>query len=276
MVRVIGGCVTADVNPATTELRNLKFCKDRPISQHGTFTAGLISGQQFQNQGILGVAPGASLFDLRVFDTVGISASKDAICLAVRWAIENDIQILHVGFGSKEPSKMEEHIWQQAHEAGIVVLAPSGNTADNEKSVLYPAAFESTICIGAVGRITDIPEHEKPEISQDGNWFLPSFSRRGDEVDLVAPGVSICSIVPGLPNGKVSFEYCSGTSESVCFVTGIVARLLTEQLELSTLQKASIPETVRKILKNCAQPLDIPGTGAGLAKVWKSDSKYKC
>ena len=244
----------------------------RPISPHGTFTAGLIGGIRIGDKGIVGVAPGVALLDIRVFDTAGIGASRDAICKGVRWAISRDVQILYVGFGSEKYCETEEHIWREAHDAGIVVVTPTGNTMSDNKDVLYPARYFSTICVAACGRKTDLPPYEQPILSKDGAWFLPSFSRRGPEVDVVAPGVAVCSIVPGQPGGKTLYDHCSGTSEAAAFVTGVVARILAAHPEIKNARSGEKTELVRALLHANALPLGITGTGAGLCRLSGNDT----
>ncbi len=239
----------------------------RPISPHGTFTAGLIGGKRRGDQGIVGVAPGVDLLDIRVFDPAGIGATRDVICQGVRWAISRGAQILYVGLGSETYSEMEERVWREAYDAGIVVVAPAGNTMSDHKEVLYPARYVSTICVAACGRNTDVPPHEQPRLSKDGAWFLPSFSRRGPEVDVVAPGVAVCSIVPGQPGGKTLYDHCSGTSQAAAFVAGVAARILATHPEIKNVRPKEKTELVRALLRTNALPLGITGSGAGLCRL---------
>jgi subtilisin family serine protease len=98
---------------------------------------------------------------------------------------------------------------------------------------------------------------------------MPRFSCRGPEVDLVAPGVKVCSIAPGLPGGRVLYDHCTGTSEAAAFVTGAAARLLAEHPELLEDRSRGRAETVRAALRERARPLGF-GThreGAGLVRI---------
>jgi subtilisin len=238
----------------------------RPVSPHGTFAAGLMGGRPAGGKGVVGVVPGATLYDLRVFDRAGVRAPREAIIRGIEWAVNNAIEVICVGFGAGEPDLEEETAWRRAESAGIVVVAPAGNTADERRDVLYPAGYDSTICVAAVSPTEGVPSGGNPEQPTGGRWLLSSFSCRGPEVEVVAPGAAICSIVPSGISGRVQYDYCSGTSEAACLAAGAAVRLLAAHPELRAGAGPERPRAVRALLRSHALPLGIESSGAGLVR----------
>jgi hypothetical protein len=110
----------------------------------------------------------------------------------------------------------------------VVIVAASGNTATG---VMYPAKQAPVIAVGAT----------------DHNDERAYFSNRGEELDVVAPGVGIWSTVP--ENGYDAF---SGTSMASPHVAGIAGLLLAQRPALSAGQ-------VREILRQSADDLGDDG-----------------
>jgi subtilisin len=169
---------------------------------HGTHVAGIIAGAK-NGEGILGVAPEAEIYALKVSDSRG-KGSFSGLIKGIDWAIENDMDIVTMSITGTGGTKALQKAVQVAYdEYGILLVAAVGNGGSGE--VLYPAAYEEVIGVGSV--------------TEDGE--KSSFSRTGEEVELVAPGSDIKSTaIDG--NYKVS----SGTSMATPFVTGAAALLL--------------------------------------------------
>lgn len=158
---------------------------------HGTHVAGIIGAQE-NAIGVVGIAPEAQLYALRVLrlkDGIGIGKVSDIID-AVDWAIENDLRILNLSLTSDQPSIAEEEAFERAEDAGILVIAASGNGADAGAVGLgYPAGYASVFAVGAI----------------DERDAVASFSQRGAGLDLVAPGVEILStVIPGHGPGELT------------------------------------------------------------------------
>jgi subtilisin family serine protease len=240
-----------------------------PGASHGTSCASIIGGMRRGGQGLWGVLPGLKLFDIDVFDATQIDAPSSAIVLGLQWAIENGIEVLNLGIGSPVPKKEEEEAYRQAWQTGIVMIAPSGNADRPGQAVMYPAAYPYTLAIGAIGRVEDIGLDREGIFIGSLGFFYPSFNCYGPEVDLVAPGVEICSMLPVVGDEDLAYEYGSGTSEAACYATGAAAAVLAMRPELTRDQGAQVPETVREILRATAIPLSLPPemVGAGLVNL---------
>jgi subtilisin len=240
-----------------------------PGVSHGTFCAGIIGGMRRSDQGMWGVLPGIELFDIDVFDSALGDAPSEAIVLGLQWAIENGIELLNLGIGSPAPKRAEEEAYRQAWQAGIVMIAPAGNTDSPGQAVMYPAAYPYTLAVTAIGRVEDVGLDRERLLVGSSGYFYPSFNCFGPEVDLVAPGVEICSMLPVAGGAGLNYEYGSGTSEAACYATGAAAAVLAACPNLTRDQGAVVPETVRRILRATAIPLSLPPerVGAGLLNV---------
>jgi subtilisin family serine protease len=139
---------------------------------HGTRMAGLIAATDDQ-LGVVGVAPGVSLYALKIFGKTGGALTSNVI-RALDWAIEHDLDVLSCSFGGENPSKLEEEAFDRARRADILIVAAVGNHAAGVRS---PALYPSVVAVGAIDRSMRIA------------WF----SNTGPALDFVAPGVDVLS-----------------------------------------------------------------------------------
>ncbi|HKS25267.1 MAG TPA: S8 family serine peptidase [Thermoanaerobaculia bacterium] len=139
---------------------------------HGTRMAGVIAAAD-NGFGVIGAAPGVSLYALKIFPKNGGALTSNVI-RAVEWAIEQKLDVVNCSFGGDTPSKLEEEVYARARRANVLVIAAVGNDAS---WVRYPAAYASVVAVGAMDRMRRIA----------------SFSNRGAEVAFVAPGVDVLS-----------------------------------------------------------------------------------
>jgi serine protease len=167
---------------------------------HGTRMAGVIAAAD-NGFGVVGVAPGVSLYALKVFPMSGGARTSDII-RALQWAVDHHLDVVNCSFGGDDPSQLEAEAYQAARDANVLVIAAVGNDGTH---VRYPAAYPSVVAVSAVDRSA---RHA-------------SFSNRGAEVDLVAPGVDVMSTMR-IGRGRVG---------SVLFENGIA--LPAHPLELS-------------------------------------------
>ena len=139
---------------------------------HGTRMAGVLAGSD-NGFGIVGAAPGVSLYVLKIFPKNGGALTSNVI-RAVEWAIAQKLDVVSCSFGGDTPSKLEEEAYARARRANVLVIAAVGNHASY---VRYPAAYPSVVGVGAIDRMHRIA----------------GFSNTGAEVDFVAPGVDVLS-----------------------------------------------------------------------------------
>ncbi|WP_197452170.1 S8 family peptidase [Rosistilla carotiformis] len=219
--RVVGGWDFAenDANPYD----------DGPSGFHGTHVAGTLAGS---SDSFSGIAPGADLVALRVFDDYG-GGNLDWIEDALAWvhenrfAFENPITAVNLSLGSVLPAEMASQIQAQLEDElsllkadGIMVFAAAGNAfdADAPSQLAYPAASPSVTPVGSIA----------------GDGSLSSFSQRTDGI-LVAPGELVNSSVPDHVLGRDGriddFVNATGTSMASPQIAG--AAVLVREAMLS-------------------------------------------
>ncbi len=180
------------------------------IDGHGTHVAGTIAAVA-NEKGIVGVAPDVELYDVRAFGPDGTAEIAD-IVEGINWAIENNMNIINMSFGTTENNFALRHAVKQAARAGIILVASAGN---NGGALEYPAAYKEVVAVGA--------------IDKENN--LASFSSRGNGLDVVAPGVGIKST---WLNG--SYRVLDGTSMAAAHISGLYALQLANQNRASARQ----------------------------------------
>lgn len=141
---------------------------------HGTRMAGLIAGSDNQF-GVVGVAPGVSLYALKIFGKSGGALTSNVI-RALDWAIEHQLDVLSCSFGGENPTKLEEEAFDRARRADILIVAAVGN---HSAGVHPPALYSSVVAVGAIDR----------------SMKIASFSNTGPALDFVAPGVDVLSTI---------------------------------------------------------------------------------
>jgi subtilisin family serine protease len=185
---------------------------------HGTHVAGIIAARN-NGFGVIGVAPEATLYAVKVLDRNG-SGSWSAVASGVVWAIQHGMHVINMSLGGSAYSQALADAVKAASDAGILVVSAAGNSGCCN-TVLYPAKLPESMAIAAV----------------DVNDQRPSFSSTGIEVDVAAPGVAILSTVPTRsctlcdPSG---YRTLSGTSMATPHVTGTAALLISRGFTAAT------------------------------------------
>ena len=171
---------------------------DNTIS-HGTHVAGIIAAEE-NGIGVIGVAPEADLYAVKVLDGGGFGLESWVIA-GLEWAVDNGMDIVNLSLEGPHGESLQAAC-DSAYNAGILLVAAGGNTSGG--SVSYPAAYESVIAVTAT----------------DANDVRAYFSPVGPELELAAPGVDILSTVT-IANGNYSL--LSGTSQAAPHVAGTAA-----------------------------------------------------
>lgn len=174
---------------------------------HGTLTAGVI-GALNNTIGSVGVAPGASLYSVKIMDQDGDGHLLDLL-EGLDWSIANDMDIINMSLGFKSEKEISplQMLLEEAYEKGILLVAAAGNNGNANgtgDTVTLPARDPSVIAVSAIDEDTE----------------RASFSASGTSIEVTAPGVNILST---LNNGK--YAKYNGTSASAPFVTGMLALL---------------------------------------------------
>ncbi|MBI4377428.1 MAG: S8 family peptidase [Elusimicrobia bacterium] len=173
---------------------------------HGTHVAGTI-GAARDGRGVVGVAPKARLYAVKVLDAEGSGTLSDVI-KGVIWCANNGMHVANMSLGAPFPSDSMEQAVKYAKARGVVIVAAAGNSGKPESgsSVGYPAAYPETIAVAA----------------SDWDNQIADFSSRGLEVKFIAPGKSILSTIIG-----DDLVPMSGTSMAAPHVTGLAALVVS-------------------------------------------------
>lgn len=213
---------------------------------HGTFVAGVIAGNGTSGNGnYIGIAPQASLLNVKVSGPLGEAIESDVIA-GLQWIYEQKstykIRVVNLSINSAIEQSYHKSPLAAACEIlwfnGIVVVASSGN---NGSGKLYPPANDPFII--TVGAIDEMGTATSADDS------VPAFSAFGvtkdgfAKPDLVAPGryiigplASSVSLLALLHRSNVvsqNYFMMSGTSVSAPIVSGAVALLLEDEPTLT-------------------------------------------
>ena len=173
-------------------------------NSHGTHCAGTIAAV-INGQGVVGVAPEASLYGIKVLANNG-SGQYSWIIAGINWAIQNRVQIVSMSLGGSAAPTALETICNAAFNAGVLLIAAAGNAgppaAGQPTSVGFPGRYRNVVAVSAI----------------DANNVIAPFSSRGPEVEICAHGVQVLSTVPGGGYGTKS-----GTSMACPHVAGAAA-----------------------------------------------------
>jgi len=112
------------------------FVEDEPTTDdlygHGTHCAGIIAGTGEASGGrYRGVAPGATLMNVRVLDSEGSGYLSDVIA-GIEWAVDNGADVISISLGGSHSgdvyAKPDGMAVNAAMDAGVVVCVAAGNS----------------------------------------------------------------------------------------------------------------------------------------------------
>ncbi len=99
---------------------------------HGTHVAGTIAGID-NGIGVIGVAPGASLYAVKVLGKSGSGWISDII-EGIDWCIANDIDVINMSLGSSSDVQSFHDAIIAAYNSGIVIVAAAGNSGPGDNT----------------------------------------------------------------------------------------------------------------------------------------------
>lgn len=175
---------------------------------HGTHVAGTIAARD-DGIGVVGVAPEAELYALKVLNSSG-SGSYSSVIAALEWCVENGIKVTNNSYGStSDAGTSVKNAFDNAYyKYGIINISSAGNSGNSSgtgDNITYPARYDSVIAVGATNNR-----------DQRTSW-----SSTGPDLEISAPGNSIYSTLIG-----GSYGLKSGTSMASPHVAGTVALMI--------------------------------------------------
>lgn len=189
---------------------------------HGTHVAGTI-GAIDNGSGVVGVAPGARLWAVKVLNKRG-SGYTSWIVAGIDWvaAHADTIEVANMSLGGAGFSQAEYDAIQGAVNAGVAFAVAAGNE-DSDANNYSPGGFDNVLSVSALADFNGLPGGGAAATCRtDVDDTLADFSNWGPEVDIAAPGVCILSTYP-LEKGE--YGTISGTSMASPHVAGALALL---------------------------------------------------
>jgi subtilisin family serine protease len=227
---------------------------------HGTHVSGIVAAVGNNGQGVIGVAPRASLMALKALDQSG-DGNFDALAAAIVYAAENGADVINNSWACATPcpsNPVIEDAVALAHDLGAVVVFAAGNSQDdvsnyspqNQADVIVVAASDTNDDRAPFSNFGDLdvaaPGSAPPVAPPDFEPDRAILSLKSADCD-----VSLCPA--GLVVGG-SYLRQAGTSMAAPHVAGLAALLLAENPALS-------PEEVRQAIRHTADASGQSGWG---------------
>ncbi|MFQ6097523.1 MAG: S8 family peptidase [Armatimonadota bacterium] len=205
---------------------------------HGTHVAGIV-GSAANGFGNIGVAPGVSLYSVKVLGADG-SGYYSWVIAGLEWCADNGMDVANMSLGGPFRSRSLQKACNNAYKAGVLLVAAAGNDGGR---VSYPARYDSVIAVSA----------------SDASDQLYVYSNTGSEIELCGPGVAVWSTCDQWLDGSDydgddaldGYAILTGTSMAAPHVTGVAALVIASGV--------TGPDPVRARLQETAEDLGSPG-----------------
>jgi subtilisin family serine protease len=236
-----GGTIDADVAVLDTGIakhREISIAGGRACvgsdfqdgNGHGTHVAGTIAAKD-NNKGVVGVAPGARLWAVKVLDDSGSGRISEVIC-GLDWVYNHSdtIDVVNMSLSAdaidedqlpctdEMATPLHKAICQVVIEGDVSVIVAAGNQG-RDASTRAPATYDEVITVSAFADFDGEPGgHGVSSCANDDDDTFANSSNFGQDIDISAPGVCIRST---WRNGK--YKTISGTSMATPHVAGAAA-----------------------------------------------------
>jgi subtilisin len=217
---------------------------------HGTHVGGTIAAAD-NGFGVVGIAPGASLWDVRVLNKSGSGTTAQIICgidfvTGTRLDTDptNDIAVANMSLGGKHNNADDENCGRSNSDpmhlaicnsaaAGVTYVVSAGNAGEDIKNY-HPAAYQEVLTVsamadfdgkpGGLGSHGTCPVPESDDVVAHFSNFATLAADRAHT--LAAPGVCVISTITVdffLPESGTDYAIAQGTSMSAPHVAATVA-----------------------------------------------------
>ncbi|WP_439592208.1 S8 family serine peptidase [Microbacterium sp.] len=185
-------------------------------SNHGSWVGSLAAGRGTgADTGMIGVAPEAELLSISVgFGSSAIVPFTEQIAEAVRWAVDNDADIINMSLTTNVPDWDEswDDAFLYAYENDVVVIVAAGNRASGTTRVGAPATIPGVLTVGGV--------------DPSGRASIDA-STQGITIGVSAPSEQLLGV-----SADGQLVQWSGTSGAAPIVAGIAALVRSAHPEL--------------------------------------------
>jgi len=196
---------------------------------HGSHVAGIAAAKD-NDVGIVGIAPGARIWAIKVCDASGECKITNQI-KGIEYAIKHadEIDVLNISVENPNSPALNSII-DEAVKAGITVVVAAGNYG-KDASLTSPANDPNVLTVSAIADSDGVCGAVGPDLFLSGdNVTLADdsfafFSNFGPVVKIAAPGINVLSTYTGS-----GYAVDSGTSMAAPFVTGAAALYKAQHL----------------------------------------------
>ena len=247
-----------DLRGKVTKLINLTG--DALTESHGTHVAGTIAA----NGWLLGGAPGASLFDVKVLSPSGGSIAN--VAKGISLSALNGASVINLSLGTSALGSLDiqrlANAISDAWNRGAICIAASGNdgiSVCTPDPFSYPASIQRAESIGAC------------EVGENLNTItLTTFSNENTQVDLAACGQNVVSTVIG--GGYAIYNGTSMATPHVSAMAAVLAEFIRSRNP--TLKGASFSAALVSLLHSHVLPIQNCGTASIVTFKDKTLVKY--
>ena len=222
--------------------------EDKP--DHGTNVAGIASAVTDNGYGVASIGFNSTIMPVKAARNDVRDQNGNALIYygydGIKYAADNGAKIINCSWGGYSYSNAAQQIIDYAVSKGALVVGAAGN--ENFQGVIYPANYAGALSVGAT----------------DSNDYRAYFSNFGEDLDVMAPGVSIFNTWQ-----PSTFATLSGTSMASPLTAGLAALVANQFPNYTPLQ---IAEQIRVNCDNIdtANPTKKYLLGAGRINAYKA------
>lgn len=211
------------------------------VNGHGTACAGIIASK----------CPEAELVSIRILNN-NLRAHGDELAVAIEWAAANNIDILNLSLGTfkKEFKEIIANSCYFASKKKVLIFGASACS----KQPSYPQSLTSVVTVDSAFILSN-------------QYLIPNNTSS----DFLAKGDP--QFVAGLNN---SFCFLGGSSMAVCHITGLAARIISEDISArKNIRRALIANTINLYGKDLYLALNYRKIDFGLSFFQKNTLRKK-
>ncbi len=194
---------------------------------HGTHLAGVAAAKD-NSFGIVGIAPGARLWAIKVLESSGMGEISTLIKgLDYINQHQNQVDVAVLSLGCECESGALDIAINNSIKAGITIVVAAGNEG-KDAGTFTPANNPEVITVSAIADTDGKCGGNGPPTPYGADDMLASFSNYGNVIDISAPGVDIYSTFK-----SNSYTKLTGTSMAAPHVAGAAALYISLHPEAS-------------------------------------------
>ncbi len=191
-----------NINRAGAKNCSIGAVNANDLHGHGTHVSGTV-GALDNGAGVVGMAPGARIWPVKVLTDAGTGLNSDVICgIDYVTAHADEIEVANMSLGgdgaddgncgASNGDAMHAAICKSVAAGVTYVVAAGNDSADAATST--PAAYDEVITVSALADFNGQPGGGAPSTCRaDVDDTLADYSNHGADVDLIAPGTCINS-----------------------------------------------------------------------------------